>query len=94
MWEYAQASTVPRFKLLAGPLRNVKVTVPDVVGVQVNVDDEPAVTVKPGGVVGGFDVGPDCAATVARRHATTESGEMRMLDFATECFVYSRDATY
>lgn len=91
--EYAQASTVPLFKLLAGPLRNVKVTVPDVVGTQVKVDDEPAVTLKPGRIVGGFDVGPDCAATVASRHATTESGDMRILNSAKECFVYSRDAT-
>lgn len=88
-----EASTVPLFKLLAGPLRNVKVTVPDVVGTQVKVDDEPAVTLKPGRIVGGFDVGPDCAATVASRHATTESGDMRILNSAKECFVYSRDAT-
>ena len=82
MWVYAQASTVPLFKSLAGPLRNVSVTVPEVVGVQVNVDEVPAVTVKPGGVVGGFDVGPDCAATAAIMHATTESGEMRILNVA------------
>lgn len=93
VWEYAQASTVPLFKSLARPLRNVRVTVPEVVGVQVNVDDLPAVTVKPDDVVGGFDVDPDCAATVASRHATKESGEMRILNVATECFVYSTDAT-
>lgn len=93
MWEYAQASTVPLFKSLEGPLRNVRVTVPEVVGVQVNVDDVPAVIVKPGGVFGGFDVDPDCAATAASRHATIESGEMRILNVAAECFVYSRDTT-
>lgn len=86
MWEYAQASTVPLFKSLAGPLRKVRVTVPEVVGVHVNVDDVPAVTEKPGEMVGGFDVGPDCAATAVSRHATTESGEMRILNVATECF--------
>lgn len=89
---YTQASTVPLFKSLAGPLRNVRVTVPEVVGVQVNVDDVPAVTVKPGEVVGGFDVDPDCAATASSRHAMTESGEMRILNVATEWFVYSKDA--
>ena len=93
VWEYAQASTVPLFKSLAGPLRKVRVTVPEVVGVQVNVDDVPAVTVEPPGIVGGFDVGPDCAATAASRHATTESGEMRIFYVATEWFVRSRDAT-
>lgn len=91
--EYAQASTVPLFKSLAGPLRKVRVTVPEVVGVQVNVDDVPAVTVEPPEIVGGFAVDPDCAATAASRHATTESGEMRILIVATECFVGSRDAT-
>ena len=78
-FEYAQASTVPLFKSFELPLRNVRVTVPEVVGVHVNVDDVPAVTVKPGGVVGGFDVDPDCAATAASRHATIESGKMRIL---------------
>ena len=58
---------------------------PDVVGVQVNVDDFPAVTVKPGGVVGGFDVDPDCAATAASRHPITESGVNRILKIVTEC---------
>ena len=52
---------------------------PEVVGFQVNVDDLPAVTVKPGGVVGGFDVDPDCAAIAVNRHATIESDEMRIL---------------
>lgn len=51
---------------------------PDVVLVQVNVDDVPAVTVKPGGVVGGFDVDPDCAATATSRLAMTEIGETRI----------------
>lgn len=74
-----EASTVPLFKSSAGPLRNVRVTVPDVVGVQVNVDDVPAVTVKPGGVFGGFDVDPDCAATAASRHATIERRDTRIL---------------
>ena len=58
---------------------------PDVVGVQVNVDDFPAVTVKPGGVVGGFDVDPDCAATAASRQPITESRVNRILE------VQSRD---
>lgn len=71
------------FKSLAGPLRNVRVTLPDVVGFQVKVDDVPAVTVKSGGVVGGFDVDPDCATTAAIRHATIESGEMRIMNVAT-----------
>ena len=101
VYDYAQASTVPSFRWDAGPaqiisyelmlssailpLRNVKVTVPDVVGVQVNVDDLPAVTVKPGVVVGGFDVDPDCAATATSRHPRTESGVTRILSVATEC---------
>lgn len=93
MRKYSQASTIPLFKSLVGPLRNVRVTVPEVVGVQVNVDEVPAVTVKPGRVVGGFDVGPDCAATAASRHAIRESGATRILNIATECFVYSGDAT-
>lgn len=81
------------FKLLAGPLRNVKVTVPDVVGIQVNVEELPAVTVSPTGVVGGFDVAPDCAATAVNRHAMTESGKMCILSVATERLMYSRRAT-
>ena len=88
VYDYSQASTVPSFRLDAGPLRNVKVTVPDVVGVQVNVDDLPALTVKPGEVVGGFDVDPDCAATATSRHPITESGVIRILKVAT----VSRDA--
>ena len=52
-----------------------------------NVDDLPAVTVKPGGVVGGFEVDPDCAAAAANRYATIESGAMRIVNVATECFV-------
>ena len=91
--KYAQASTVPMFKLFEGPLRNVKVTVPDVVGVQVKVDGFPAVTVKPCGIVGGFDVGPDCAATAANRHAIKVSGAMRILNVATDRFMYSRQTT-
>ena len=79
---YAQTSTIPLFKFFVSPLRRVNVTVPDVVGVQVNVDDWPAVTVNPGGVVGGFDVDPDCAATAATRHATVERRATRMLNFA------------
>ena len=74
-------------------LRNVRVTVPEVVGVQVNVDDMPAVTVKSGGVVGGFDVDPVCAATAVNKHATIESGENLILNIATKYFVYTRDAT-
>ena len=81
------------FKLLAGPLRNVRVTVPDVVGVQVNVEELPAVTVSPTGVAGGFDVAPDCAATAANRHAITENGRMCMLNVATERLLNSRRAT-
>ena len=91
MQRYAQATTVPLFKSLAGPLRNVKVTVPDVVGVHVNVAEPPAVTVKPWEIVGGFDVDPDCAAIAVKRHATMESGATRILNVATECLVYSRD---
>ncbi len=79
------------FRLFDGPLRNVKVTVPDVVGVQVKVDDLPAVTVKPGVVVGGFEVDPDCAATAASRHAMIESGAMRIMNYSL--LLYSRDAT-
>ena len=45
-----------------------------------NVDDLPAVTVKPDEIVGGFDVGPDCAATAASRYETIESGAMRILN--------------
>ena len=74
-------------------LRNVRVTVPEVVGVQVKVDDMPAVTVKPGRVVGGFDVDPVCAATTANKHATIKSGENLILNVATKYFVYTRDAT-
>ena len=81
------------FKLFAGPLRNVKVTVPDVVGVQVNVEELPAMTVSPTGVVGGFDVAPDCAATAANRHAMTESGKMCILSVAPERLMYSRRPT-
>ena len=55
-----------------------------------NVDDLPAVTVRPGAVVGGFDVDPDCAATATSRHAIAERGETRILKVATDCFVYSR----
>lgn len=79
-----EASTIPLFKSFAGPLRRVKVTVPDVVGVQVNVDDLPAVTVRFGGVVGGFEVDPDCAATAVSRHATIESGATRILNGRNE----------
>ena len=66
---------------------------PEVVGVQVNVDDLPAVTVKPGGVVGGFDVDPDCAAIAVSRHATIESDEMRISRVAKRmfCVIQSRD---
>ena len=82
------------FKSLAGPLRKVSVTEPDVVGVHVKVDDVPAVIVKFGGVFGGFDVAPDCAATAAIRHATTES-EMRILSEATRmlCVPKEREET-
>ena len=62
---------MPLFRLDAGPLRRVSVMVPEVVGVQVNLVAVPAETVNPGGVVGGFDVDPDCAAAAASRHATT-----------------------
>lgn len=54
------------------------------------VDDVPAVMVKPGGVVGGFDVDPDCAATAAIRHATIESGEMRIMNVATRMLCVSK----
>lgn len=81
------------FKLFEGPLRNVKVTVPDVVGVQVNVDDFPTVTVKPCEIVGGFDVDPDCAATAASRLAIMDSGAMRILNVATKAFMYFRQTT-
>ena len=91
--KYAQATTVPLFKSFEGPLRNVKVTVPDVVGVHVNVADFPAVTVKPWEIVGGFDVDPDCPATAAKRHAIMESGAMRILNVATGRFMYPRYAT-
>ena len=93
LMEYAQASTIPLFKSLAGPLRNVRLTLPEVVGVQVKVVDVPAVIVKPGGVVGGFDVDPDCAATAAIRHATIESGEMRIMNVTTRklCIIKRRD---
>ena len=66
---------------------------PEVVGVQVNVDDVPAVTVKPDGVVGGFDVDPDCAAIAVSRHATIESEEMRILNVAKRmlCVFKSHD---
>ena len=66
---------------------------PEVVGVQVNVDDVPAVTVKPGGVFGGFDVDPDCAAIAVSRHATIASAEMRILNVAKRmlCLFKSRD---
>ena len=49
--------------------------------------------VKPGVVVGGFDVDPDCAATAAIRHATIESGEMRIMNVATRmlCVFKRRD---
>ena len=80
------------FKLFEGPLRNVKVTVPDVVGVQVNVDDFPAATVKPCEIVGGFDVDPVCAPTAANRLAIMDSGAMRILNVATEVFMYFRQA--
>lgn len=88
-----EAITVPLFRLSEGPSRNVRVTVPEVVGFQVNVDDLPAVTVKPGGVVGGFDVDPDCAAIAVNRHATIESDEMRILSVAKRmlCVFKSRD---
>ena len=61
---------------------------PEVVGFQVNVDDLPAVTVNPGGVVGGFDVDPDCAAIAVSRHATTESDEMRISTVVKRMFFY------
>lgn len=92
MQKYAQASTVPLFRLSEGPLRNVNVTVPDVVGVQVNGDELPAVTVRPGEVVGGFDVAPVCAATAASRPAITESAAIRIVNVATERFVYTKCA--
>ena len=63
---------------------------PEVVGFQVNVDDLPAVTVNPGGVVGGFDVDPDCAAIAVSRHATTESDEMRISSVAKRMFFMSK----
>ena len=68
-------------------MRNVKVTVPDVVGVHVNVAESPAVIVKPSGIVGGFDVFPDCAAIAVKRYAIMKSGEMRIVIVVTE---YSR----
>ena len=55
-----------------------------------NVDDLPAVTFKFGGVVGGFEVGPDCAATAVSRHATIESGATRILSGGTEFCMYTR----
>ena len=78
------------FKLLEGPLRNVKVTVPDVVGVHVNVAESPAVTVKPWETVGGFDVDPDCAVIAVKKHAIMESEAMRILIVVKEGLVYSR----
>lgn len=70
---------VPLFKLLAAPLRKVKVTGPGVVGFQVKVAGWPAVTMKLDGTVGGLDVLPDCAMAVAIRQTSSDSGAKCML---------------
>ena len=77
--------TVPLFKSLAAPLRSVRVTGPEVVGVQVRVAGCPAVTIKPDETVGGFGPVPVCATTAASRQASAEKGARRMVTVLDVC---------
>ena len=77
--------TVPLFKSLAAPLRSVRVTGPDVVGVQVRVAGCPAVTVKPDETVGGFGPVLVCATTAASRQARADKGARRMMTALDVC---------
>ena len=77
--------TVPAFKLLAAPLRSVRVTGPEVVGVQVRVAGCPAVTIKPDETVGGFGPVPVCATTAASRQARAGKGARRMMTVLDVC---------
>ena len=86
MWRrYIHAMTVPVFKSLAAPLRNVRVTGPEVVGVQVRVAGCPAVTVKPDETVGGFGPVLVCAMTAASKQARAEMGARRMMMVLDVC---------
>lgn len=76
---------MPLFKSLAAPLRSVRVTGPDVVGVQVRVAGCPAVTMKPDETVGGFGPVPVCATTAASRQARTDKGAIRMMTALDVC---------
>jgi hypothetical protein len=76
---YILAIGVPLLKLLAAPLRNVKVTGPDVVGFQVKVAGWPAVIMKLEGTVGRLEVLPLCATAVAIRQARKDSGARCMV---------------
>lgn len=64
---------MPLFRSFDAPLRNVNVTVPEVVGVHLKVVDCPAVIMKPGGIIGGLAVEVS-AATAASKQATAASG--------------------
>ena len=77
--------TVPVFKSLAAPLRSVRVTGPEVVGVQVRVAGCPAVTMKPDETVGGFGPVLVCATTAASKQARAEMGARRMMMVLDVC---------
>ena len=77
--------TVPVFKSLAAPLRSVRVTGPEVVGVHVRVAGCPAVTVKPDETVGGFGPVLVCATTAASKQARAEIGARRMMTVLDVC---------
>ncbi len=77
--------TVPVFKSLAAPLRSVRVTGPEVVGLQVRVAGCPAVTIKSDETVGGFGPVLVCATTAVSRQARAEKGARRMMTVLDVC---------
>lgn len=68
--------TIPASRLLLGPWRNLKVTVPGVVGVHVNVVGLPAVREKPPGTLKGLGF---AARATAESPPRMESSERRIL---------------
>ena len=63
----------------------MRVTGPEVVGVQVRVAGCPAVTMKPDETVGGFGPVLVCATTAASRHARAEKDARRMMMVLDVC---------
>lgn len=82
------AMTVPGFKALLAPSRNLKVTVPGVVGVHSSVVGLPAVMEKPSGILNALSF--VWASTDDNRTATTGRIESFILSFCTRIAVYGR----